>query len=156
MAFLILKNFKIKAMKKDQSPMKIITYLQIITILVGIIISTIYYNRKSSDSKIEITNLVLTPINPSEEDTVTISVDVNNPNSIKYINLIYKVDSDSSLTIEMKRVNDHNTFFSNIGPTNKFSSISFIIESETIEGQKIYFPSSTEKTKASFTIKSNS
>lgn len=136
--------------------MKIITYLQIIAILIGIVVSTVYYRSKSSSNQIEITNLVINPIDPYEKDTVTISVDVNNANSVKQINLIYKLDSDSTITIEMKRVDDLNTFSSHIGPTNRFSMVSFFIESESIEGQKIYFPSSTKKSKASFTIKANS
>jgi hypothetical protein len=123
--------------------MKIITNLQILAILMGIIISTIYYFNKSSKASIEVKNITISPINPAKNDTITVSVELKDINNIKVVRLFHKINQDSTKILEMIKPNENNIFSWQIPPQQQFNEISFYIEAESIDGDKSYFPYTT-------------
>lgn len=98
-----------------------------------------------------ISDLVLTPQVPSENQAVQVSVKVTDMNGVKSVTLFYKAGQGNLTEVQMTG-NDSNIYTGQIPGQAADVTVTYYIMAENKTGQKAYMPSTAPTTPAAFTV----
>jgi hypothetical protein len=137
---------------EKKTPMDIITRIQIIAIIVGVIgFSTCIKTHPEIVPPI-VSDLVINPNLPLENEDITISIKVSDISGIKNINLMFRVNDGSYVSTTMSPTTNTEIYTGHIPAQLSGITISFYIEAENSKGAKTLFPVGAPNTTISFTV----
>jgi len=97
-----------------------------------------------------ISDMVLNPQIPSDNQAVSVSVKVSDMNGVKTVTLFYKVNEGTFQTINMTGTN--NIYSAQIPGQASETTISFYIQAENTNGKFGYYPTGAPQTTSAYTV----